>query len=85
VLAEKPLLFFVVLVLFMVVAAGMGYYFLKAFSQKGGAEIGQFKTPLSMKLPIIVCMVIILILGVHVPSWLTDIINTICAELGMCA
>ena len=85
VLAEKPLLFFVVLLLFMVVAAGMGYYFLRAFSQKGEAEIGLFKTPLSMKVPIIVCMVIILILGVHVPSWLTGIINTICAELGICA
>lgn len=83
VLAAKPLLFLLVLVLFMVVASGMGYYFLRIFNQKGNPDIILFKTPNSMKLPIAVCILLLLILGVYVPSWLTSIINTICVELGM--
>ena len=83
VLAAKPLLLLLVLFLFLVVAAGFGYYFLRAFSQNTMHETELFKTPLSMRLPIIICIVVLLFLGMYMPAWLGDLINSICSELGM--
>ncbi len=61
---------------------GLGYYFIRLFRQEPGGEIKAFRTPLSMKLPIIVCLTSILLLGLWVPGGLDNTLGRIVASLG---
>jgi len=70
--------------LFLLLAAiGLAYFFIRMFSQDGGGEIPAFRTPLSMKFPILVTLAMLLILGLYVPGWLNDTLNGIVASLGI--
>jgi hydrogenase-4 component F len=83
VLAAKPLLLLLVLLLFLVAASGIGYYFIRAFTQSGESEIEIFSTPFSMNFPIIICILIIFLIGTYIPAPLSELINTILIELGI--
>jgi len=84
-LAQQPLLLVLALFFFMVAAGGMGYYLLRAFSQAENPPTPAFKTPLSMKVPVMICLVLLAILGIYLPPWLSEVIRTITIELGMAA
>jgi len=84
-LAQQPLLLILALFFFMVAAGGMGYYLLRCFSQAESQPAPAFNTPLSMKVPVIICLILLAILGVFLPPWLSDMIQTITLELGLAA
>ena len=71
------------LFLLLLAAIGLAYYFIRMFSQHGGGQISVFHTPLGMKLPIILTLVMIIALGLWVPAWLNTTLNTIVASLGI--
>ena len=71
------------LFLLLLAAIGLAYYFIRMFGQNGGGHIPAFRTPLSMKFPILVTLAILLILGLYVPGWLNDTMGRIVTSLGM--
>lgn len=71
-----------VLLLLLLVVAGFGRYFLLALSQRGGDEPRPFRVPLSMGLPIVLSMLCLFLLGLYLPGWLTQTLQSIVAELG---
>ena len=75
-------LFIGVLAGFLLVAAGFGYYLIRAFSQGNGDQIERYPTPLSMKLPIITAIMMLFAMGLYLPGWLETILDTIVTDLG---
>jgi hydrogenase-4 component F len=71
------------LLLLTLAAIGFTRFFIRIFSQEGNGEIGLFRTPKSMEFPIIIVLIIIFILGLHVPGWLNDTLNSIVSSLGI--
>ena len=70
--------------LFLLLAViGLAYYFIRLFGQEPEGEIKAFRTPASMKLPIIVCLTIILVLGLWVPGGLDNTLGRIVVSLGL--
>ena len=61
---------------------GLAYYFIRLFRQEPEGEIKAFRTPASMKLPVIVCLTIIVVLGLWVPGGLDDTLGRIVTSLG---
>ncbi len=83
VMASQALpLFIGVLGGFLLVAAGFGYYLVRAFSQETGENIERYPTPLAMKLPIVVALLLLFALGLYLPGWLETTLNTIVSDLG---
>jgi hydrogenase-4 component F len=83
VMASQALpLFIGVLVGFLLVAAGFGYYLVRVFSQAAGETIERYPTPLTMNLPIVAALVLLFALGLYLPGWLTTTLNTIVIDLG---
>lgn len=77
-----PLLF-LVLALFLLVAAAFATILIRTFSQKNGHEkIVRYKASWSMKLSMALVLAAILTLGVYFPSGLSNILNNIVAGLG---
>jgi hydrogenase-4 component F len=79
--------FLLVLLLFLlfVTAAALGHYVIGAFTQvyrpEQREEVAAYNTPLSMKVPIVVLLAIILILGTVFTAGESAFLNTIVAEL----
>ena len=83
VMASQALpLFIGVLAGFLLVAAGFGYFLVRAFSQPAGETIERYPTPMAMKLPIIAALLLLFALGLYLPGWLESTLNTIVADLG---
>ena len=77
------LLLFLVLALFLLVAAAFATILIRTFSQKNGHEkIVRYNASWSMKLSMTLVLAAILTLGVYFPSGLSDILNSIVAGLG---
>ena len=74
-----------VLTLFLLALAviGMAYYFIRLFSQNGDAQVQRFRTPFSMRGPVLTALAMIIILGLYVPGWLNDTLNLIVTSLGI--
>jgi len=74
-----------VLVLLFIAAAAIGYFVITSFTQvspkDAPAEIEQYMTPLSMKIPVIVLIAMILVLGIFFTSGEIGFINQIVMEL----
>jgi hydrogenase-4 component F len=79
----SPLLTIGLLFIFLFVAAALGVFFLKLLTRKEPGEIKPYQAPLSMKVPILVLIVIVFILGVYFPQQLSDLLSTIVTELGV--
>ena len=62
---------------------GLAYYFIRLFGQEPEGEIAAFPTPLSMKLPILACLVMLVILGLWVPSGLNAALVRVVTSLGL--
>jgi len=62
---------------------GLAYYLIRLFQQEPGGEIKGFRTPVSMKLPIVVCLILIVLLGLWVPGGLDNTLGRIVASLGL--
>ncbi len=83
VMASQALpLFIGILVGFLLVAAGFGYYLVRVFSQAADDTIKAYLTPLTMKLPIVAALVLLFALGVYLPGWLETTLDTIVSDLG---
>jgi hydrogenase-4 component F len=83
VMASEALpLFIGILIGFLLVAAGFGYYLVRAFSQPGDDSIEAYPTPLAMKLPIVASLIILFALGLYLPGWLESMLNNIVSDLG---
>jgi hydrogenase-4 component F len=67
----------------LLASIGLAYFFIRMFSQDGGGQIPAFRTPPSMKLPIIITLAMLLIFGLYVPGWLNDTLGRIVASLGI--
>jgi hydrogenase-4 component F len=79
-----PVLIFVLVLLF-IAAASIGYFVIRNFSKvsipESQSDLVPYLTPLSMKIPIVVLLIIILAIGVLFPAGGTDFINQIVTEL----
>ncbi len=71
------------LLLLTLVAIGLTRFFIRLFSQEGNGEVPAFRVPWSMKLPVITVLIILVILGLHIPGWLDDTLNSIVSSLGI--
>ncbi|MDD4874343.1 MAG: proton-conducting transporter membrane subunit [Dehalococcoidales bacterium] len=79
---SMPLLFIVLFLLFLV-AASFGYYMVRIFSQKDDmVQLKPYQTPQSMRWPIIITAIALLILGVYLPDGLVTMLNGIVTDLG---
>jgi hydrogenase-4 component F len=83
VMASQALpLFIAVLAGFLLVAAGFGYYLIRAFSQPDDESIQPYPTPMAMKAPIVIALLGLFALGLYLPGWLSTTLNTIVSDLG---
>ncbi len=74
--------FVILLLCILLVAAGFAIFLIKTFSQKSDEEIQAYKTPGNMKIAIIITLAMIIPLGVFIPSWLGDMLESIVGILG---
>ncbi|HAS04347.1 MAG TPA: hydrogenase membrane subunit [Dehalococcoidia bacterium] len=76
-------LLIVVLLLLFLIASSFGYYMVRAFNQKEDEmQLKRYETPASMSWPIVLIIIILLVLGLYIPSGLTELFNGIIADLG---
>ncbi len=79
---SMPLLFIVLFLLFLV-AGGFVYYMVRLFSQNDNeTQIKPYNTPYSMRWPIIVAAVALIILGLYMPEGLSNLLGGIVTDLG---
>ena len=82
----SPFLLFGLLIIFLFATVAFGLFLIKMFSKRseeGSEELKRFNVPVSMKLPIIVLLAAVFVLGVFFPQQLNDLLKTIVAELGI--
>jgi hydrogenase-4 component F len=83
--AVSPLVLALVLVLLFIAAAGLGYFVIVAFTQVTppgqSTDLGQYPTPAGMKVPIVILLCLILILGLVFTSGEISFFNQIVSEL----
>jgi len=82
--AVSPALLLGLLVVFVLVAGAFGIFMIKLLSRKEDAasELKPFHVGWDMKIPIIVLLAVVFVLGVFLPQQLTDLLNAIVSELG---
>ncbi|MFA5221044.1 MAG: proton-conducting transporter membrane subunit [Methanoregula sp.] len=82
---ESLVVLALVLVLLFIAAAAIGYFVITAFGKQTSSrqqqELPPYKTPLSMKLPIVALLALILIIGIFFPAGGTAFLNQIVTEL----
>jgi hydrogenase-4 component F len=71
------------ILLLTLAAIGTARFFISVFSRGPDGEITLFRTPVSMKLPVIVVLAILFILGLYIPGCLNDFLGGITSALGM--
>jgi hydrogenase-4 component F len=82
----SPYMLFGLLIVFLFATAAFGLFLIKMFSQKsedGAPELKRFCAPVTMKLPIIILLAMVFVLGVFFPQQLNDLLKTIVSELGI--
>ena len=82
----SPYLVFGLLIVFLFATAAFGLFLIKMFSnrsEEGEPELKRYKVPVTMKLPIIILLASVFVLGVFVPQQLNDLLKTIVSELGI--
>ena len=84
--ALSPVLLLGLLLVFLFVAGTFGIFLIKLLSRKeedNPAEMKRYQASLGMKIPIIVLLVAVFVLGVFLPQQLNDLLKTIVSELGI--
>jgi len=75
----------VMLILLFIAAVGLGYFVLTTFTQVSEpgtqSDIELYRTPTSMKVPIIFLLVLLLVIGIVLPTGGMEFLNQIVAEL----
>ena len=75
----------VMLILLFIAAVGLGYFVLTTFTQVSEPgtqlDIELYRTPTSMKVPIIFLLVLLLVIGIILPTGGMEFLNQIVAEL----
>jgi hydrogenase-4 component F len=81
----SPYLLLGLLTVFLFVAAAFGVFLIKLLSRKDQDAPGvkRYEASLGMKIPIIVLLATVFVLGVFFPQQLTDLLNSIVSELGV--
>lgn len=73
------------LLLLFISAVALGYFVLMNFTSisepEAQTDIEQYRTPASMKVPIILLLMLLLVIGIFLPSGITGFINQIVTEL----
>lgn len=84
-LGLSPVLTIVLLTVFLFAASAFGIYLIKLLSRKevSTADVQPFHVGWGMKIPIIILLITVFMLGVFFPHQLTDLLNTIVSELGV--
>jgi hydrogenase-4 component F len=83
--ALSPFLLLGLLLVFLFAAAAFGIFLVKLLSRRedDSAETKRFRAPLGMKMPIVLLLATVFILGVFFPQQLNDLLKTIVTELGI--
>lgn len=82
----SPVLLLGLLVIFLLVAVAFGIFMIRLFSHSEeayGSDLKPFRAGWKMKIPIVVLIAVVFILGVVFPEQLTDFLNAIVLELGV--
>jgi Formate hydrogenlyase subunit 3/Multisubunit Na+/H+ antiporter, MnhD subunit len=79
----SPWLSIVLLTVFLFAAAAFGVFMIRMLTRKedSTADVPHFHVGWGMKIPIIVLLAIVFVLGVFFPEQLTNLLNTIVSEL----
>ena len=78
----SPFLLFGLLFIFLFAAGAFGIFLIKLLSRKeDAADLKQYHASWGMKIPIIVLLATVFVLGVFVPQQLNDLLKTIVSEL----
>jgi hydrogenase-4 component F len=77
----SPFLTVILLFTFLFVAAALGVFLIKLLTRKEPGENKQYNAPLTMKLPIVVLLLTVFVLGIFIPQQLTDLLTSIVKEL----
>jgi hydrogenase-4 component F len=80
--ARMPWLLAAALFCLLLAVAGFGTFFVRVLGQDPEGAPARFETPLSMKAPVILGIGLLLMLGLYLPPWLTDLLHNIVADLG---
>jgi hydrogenase-4 component F len=82
--ALSPFLLGGLLTIFLFVAAAFGVFLIKILTQKEDCPTDKhYRAPLGMKLPIVVLLFAVFVLGVFFPQQLNNLLQTIVNELGI--
>jgi len=83
--AVSPIVLAVVLILLFIAAVAFGYFVISAFTQVSppgvSLDIEPYRTPVSMKVPIVILLCLIVILGIVFTSGEISFFNQIVTEL----
>jgi hydrogenase-4 component F len=82
----SPFLLLGLLLIFLLATAAFGIFLIKLLSKTAPNDAGsekRFKAPLAMKIPIVVLLATVFVLGVFFPQQLTDFIKNIVTEIGI--
>jgi hydrogenase-4 component F len=81
----SPFLLLGLLTVFLFVAGAFGIFLIKLLSRKeeDAPGVKRYEASLGMKIPIILLLAAVFVLGVFFPQQLTDLLNTIVSELGI--
>jgi len=81
-LAKLSLILTFIVLLFILIAAGSFVWFIIRILTEQGNEPKKYIIFLSMKLPIIILIILLVIIGVYLPESLFNILNLIASQLG---
>jgi hydrogenase-4 component F len=73
----------ITLSLLLIVAASFVIFLINLFGRTKDKELPRYNAPLSMKAPIIVLVIVLIILGVFIPLGLKQVLDTIILQLGL--
>lgn len=80
----SPVLLLGLLLIFLFISAAFGIFLIKFLTKKDeGDRSEKYNSPLGMKIPILILLSIVFVLGVFFPQQLSDLLSTIVLELGI--
>jgi hydrogenase-4 component F len=82
-LASSPWLLVGTLLLLLPAAVGTAYFFIRVFTNREGDEPQPFRTPFSMRFSIVITLIVLVVLGLHLPGWLLSMLDKIVSLLGI--
>ncbi|MEK6900252.1 MAG: hydrogenase membrane subunit, partial [Nanoarchaeota archaeon] len=79
----SKILLFSVLVLLLIAAGSFAWFFINLFGNIKDKKLPEYKAPMSMKIPIIILIILLLVLGIFIPAGLRSLLHSIVSGLGL--